>query len=431
MVHVQHGRPPRRRRPSGLDRAGLGRRPHLLSLQSAHGALRRRLQFEGNFSAPFSGVCVDLSAMDRIVAFHPDDMDVVVEAGLNWTRLNETIKSSGLFLPLDPSPTALVGGMVATNCSGTNATKYGTMKDYVVNLTVVLADGTVVRTRNRPRKTSAGYNLNGLFAGSEGTLGIITQVTLKLAIVPPAFSVATSTFATVREAADAASAMVRGGVPVAALELMDDVQMKVVNKNGGAGGRMWDELPTLFIKFSGTENIIKDSVLQARRVAESHKCRSFESADTAEQMDSLWSARKQALWASLAIRPEGTQIWSTDVAVPLSRLGDIIESSRENASRLGLFNSILGHVGDGNFHQMIMYNPTDAPQTRAVGDCVNAMVDKALELEGTVSGEHGIGLGKKHCLAKELDPSTIGVMKALKEALDPHWLLNPGKVFDE
>ncbi|GJN83794.1 hypothetical protein PLIIFM63780_007343 [Purpureocillium lilacinum] len=370
---------------------------------------------EGNFSAPFSGVCVDLSAMDRIVAFHPDDMDVVVEAGLNWTRLNETIKSSGLFLPLDPSPTALVGGMVATNCSGTNATKYGTMKDYVVNLTVVLADGTVVRTRNRPRKTSAGYNLNGLFAGSEGTLGIITQVTLKLAIVPPAFSVATSTFATVREAADAASAMVRGGVPVAALELMDDVQMKVVNKNGGAGGRMWDELPTLFIKFSGTENTIKDSVLQARKVAESHKCRSFESADTAEQMDSLWSARKQALWASLAIRPEGTQIWSTDVAVPLSRLGDII----------GLFNSILGHVGDGNFHQMIMYNPTDAPQTRAVGDCVNAMVDKALELEGTVSGEHGIGLGKKHCLAKELDPSTIGVMKALKEALDPQYA-NPG-----
>ncbi|KAL3962176.1 hypothetical protein ACCO45_003699 [Purpureocillium lilacinum] len=366
------------------------------------------------YRRPFSGVCVDLSAMDRIVAFHPDDMDVVVEAGLNWTRLNETIKSSGLFLPLDPSPTALVGGMVATNCSGTNATKYGTMKDYVVNLTVVLADGTVVRTRNRPRKTSAGYNLNGLFAGSEGTLGIITQVTLKLAIVPPAFSVATSTFATVREAADAASAM-----------------MKVVNKNGGAGGRMWDELPTLFIKFSGTENTIKDSVLQARKVAESHKCRSFESADTAEQMDSLWSARKQALWASLAIRPEGTQIWSTDVAVPLSRLGDIIESSRENASRLGLFNSILGHVGDGNFHQMIMYNPTDAPQTRAVGDCVNAMVDKALELEGTVSGEHGIGLGKKHCLAKELDPSTIGVMKALKEALDPHWLLNPGKVFDE
>ncbi|UNI14965.1 D-lactate dehydrogenase (cytochrome) [Purpureocillium takamizusanense] len=386
---------------------------------------------EGNFSAPFSGVCIDLSAMDRIVAFHPDDMDVVVEAGVNWTRLNEAIKPSALFLPLDPSPTALIGGMVATNCSGTNAAKYGTMKDYVINLTVVLADGTVVRTRNRPRKTSAGYNLNGLFAGSEGTLGIITEVTLKLVNVPSAFSVATSTFATIREAADAASAMVRGGVPVAALELMDDVQMKVVNKNGGAGGRMWDELPTLFIKFSGTENTIKDSVLQARRVAESHKCRSFESAETIEQMDSLWSARKQALWASLAIRPEGTQIWSTDVAVPLSRLGDIIETSRENASRLGLFNSILGHVGDGNFHQMIMYNPADASQTRAVGDCVDAMVNKALELEGTVSGEHGIGLGKKHCLAKELDPSTIGVMKALKEALDPHWLLNPGKVFDE
>ncbi|KAJ6445929.1 Cell cycle checkpoint protein RAD17 [Purpureocillium lavendulum] len=394
---------------------------------------------EGNFSSPFSGVCIDLSAMDRIVAFHPDDMDIVVQPGVNWTRLNEDVKDSGLFLPLDPSPTALIGGMVATNCSGTNATKYGTMKDYVVNLTVVLADGTVIKTRNRPRKTSAGYNLNGLFAGSEGTLGIITEITLKLAIVPASFSVATSTFATVREAADAAAAMIRKGVPVAALELMDEAQMHVVNKNGGAGGRLWDELPTLFIKFSGTKNTIKDSLVQAREVAESRRCKSFESADTAEQMDSLWSARKQALWASLAIRPEGTQIWSTDVAVPLSRIGDIIESSRENASKLGLFNSILGHVGDGNFHQMIMYNPGNAEQTRAVGNCVNSMVDKALELEGTVSGEHGIGLGKKvcnrclpgydmqanlyvqHCLAKELDPATIGVMKALKEALDPQY----------
>ena len=203
---------------------------------------------EGNFSAPYSGVCIDLSAMDKTVAFHPDDMDVVVQPGVNWVKLNDDIKGSGLFLPLDPSPTALIGGMVATNCSGTNATRYGTMKDYVVNLTVVLADGSVIKTRKRPRKTSAGYNLNGLFAGSEGTLGIITEITLKLAIIPANTRVATATFSTIRQAADAASAMIRQGVSVAALELMDETQMRIINMNGGAGGRTWSELPTLFIK---------------------------------------------------------------------------------------------------------------------------------------------------------------------------------------
>ena len=203
---------------------------------------------EGNFSSPHSGICIDLSGMDDIVAFHPDDLDVVVQAGVNWTALNEKIKDSGLFLPLDPSPTAQIGGMIATNCSGTNAMRYGTMKDYVLSVTAVLADGTVVKTRRRPRKTSAGYNLTALFTGSEGTLGIVTEATLKLAIIPPKQSVATATFATVKDAASAAGAMVRRGVNLAALELMDDVQMSVVNKSGGAGGRVWDEKPTLFIK---------------------------------------------------------------------------------------------------------------------------------------------------------------------------------------
>lgn len=203
---------------------------------------------EGNFSSPYAGICVDVSNMDKIVAFHPEDMDVVVQPGVNWVNLNDKIKDTGLFLPLDPSPTALIGGMVATNCSGTNAMRYGTMKDYVVNLTVVLADGSVIKTRHRPRKTSAGYNLTALFTGSEGTLGIITEVALKLVIVPESFSVATATFSTVKDAADAAFKMMRRGVPLAALELMDDVQMKVINLSGGAGGRIWDEAPTLFLK---------------------------------------------------------------------------------------------------------------------------------------------------------------------------------------
>ncbi|KAF4973160.1 hypothetical protein FSARC_504 [Fusarium sarcochroum] len=279
---------------------------------------------EGNFSSPFSGVCLDLSDMNKIVAFHPDDMDIVVQAGVNWTNMNEEIKNSGLFLPLDPSPTALIGGMIATNCSGTNAMRYGTMKDYVINLTVVLADGSIIKTRHRPRKTSAGYNLTGLFTGSEGTLGIITEATLKLAIIPESFSVAIATFSTVKEAADAAFRMMRRGVPLAALELMDDVQMKVINQSGGAGGRTWEERPTLFLKFSGSESAVNDSIRLAQDVSKSNSCHSFESASTEEHMQSLWSARKQALWANLAARPEGTQIWSTDVAVPLSRMAELI-----------------------------------------------------------------------------------------------------------
>lgn len=386
---------------------------------------------EGNFSSPYSGICIDLSSMDKILAFHPEDLDVVVQPGVNWTQLNNDIRDSGLFFPLDPSPTALVGGMVATNCSGTNATRYGTMKDYVVNLTVVLADGSVIKTRNRPRKTSAGYNLNGLFTGSEGTLGIITEITLKLVTIPACHSVATVTFSSIRQATSAASHIIRSGVPVAALELMDEVQMQIINKNGGSGGRMWPESPTLFIKFSGTDGTVKDNIKSVQAMVKSFDCRSFEFASTREQMESLWSTRKQALWSSLAVKPAGTKVWSTDVAVPISRLAELVELSRERAGKLGLFSSLLGHVGDGNFHQMIMYNP-DAPQEKtAVAECVHMMVRDALAMEGTVSGEHGIGLGKKHYLAEELDGPTLGVMKALKDTLDPHWLLNPGKMFDE
>ncbi|QPC77878.1 hypothetical protein HYE68_008630 [Fusarium pseudograminearum] len=386
---------------------------------------------EGNFSSPHSGVCLDMSSMNKIVAFHPEDMDIVVQAGVNWINMNEVIKHSGLFLPLDPSPTALIGGMVSTNCSGTNAMRYGTMKDYVINLTVVLADGSVIKTRRRPRKTSAGYNLTGLFVGSEGTLGIVTEATLKLAIIPEKLSVATATFSTVKEAADMAFKLIRQGVPLAALELMDDTQMKVVNQSGGAGGRMWDECPTLFLKFSGSQNAVRDSINATKEISNSQGCRSFEFAETQDQMDSLWSARKQALWASLAVREEGTQMWSTDVAVPLSQMAEIIES-KEKASHLGISNSVMGHVGDGNFHQLMMYNAKDENQRQAVSKCVDDMMVRALEMEGTVSGEHGIGLGKmeKHCLQKELGPATIGVMKAIKDTLDPHWILNPGKVFE-
>lgn len=204
---------------------------------------------EGNFSSPLSGVCIDLSEINSIVAFHPEDMDIVVQPGVNWTKLNEEIKHSGIFLPLDPSPTAHIGGMISTNCSGTNAMRYGTMKDHILSLTVVLADGNILKTRHRPRKTSAGYNLTALFTGSEGTLGIVTEASPRLVRIPTDVSVATITFESLRQAVAAASYMVRDGVPLAALELMDEVQMQVINKGGGAGGRLWAERPTLFIKY--------------------------------------------------------------------------------------------------------------------------------------------------------------------------------------
>ncbi|KAL7900097.1 hypothetical protein HDV63DRAFT_303960 [Trichoderma sp. SZMC 28014] len=384
---------------------------------------------EGNFSSPFSGVCIDLSEMNKILDFHPEDMDVVVQAGVNWMELNAEIKDSGLFLPPDPGPMAYIGGMIATNCSGTNAMRYGAMKDYVVNLTVVLADGTVIKTRQRPRKTSAGYNLNSLFTGSEGTLGIITEATLKLAIMPTNFSVAAVAFQTIHAAAAAAFSLVRAGLPMAALELMDEVQMERINRSGGTEGRMWEENPTLLIRFSGTKNAVEESIQEARAICRRHDASSFEGVTTEKEMDSLWLARKEGMLKAIASKPEGTAVWATDVAVPISRMADLIEESKVRATGHGLMNSTIGHVGDGNFHQGMFYRPDS--ETEKVMDCVHTMMDRAVEMEGTVTGEHGIGIGKKHGLIQELGLPTIGVMKALKDALDPHWLLNPGKVFDE
>ncbi|KNG87289.1 hypothetical protein ANOM_004948 [Aspergillus nomiae NRRL 13137] len=340
---------------------------------------------EGHFTAPYSGLSIDFSAMNQIIKFHEEDMDVVVQPGVNWVDLNDKIKDSGLFLPMDPSPTALIGGMVATNCSGTNAVRYGTMKDWVINLTVVLADGSVIKTRHRPRKTSAGYNLTGLFTGSEGTLGMITEITLKLAPIPENESVAVATFPSVKDAVSCVSKVIRRGILVASVELMDEIQMAVLNRNGGSGGRTWQEKPTLLFKFSGSTEAIAADIERVEKLVTKQGGSAFEFARTTTEMHNLWAARKEALWAMLAQKPEGTQIWSTDVAVPLSRLPEIIDLSKREAQGLGLFSSVLGHVGDGNFHQAIMYDPNSAAQVKAVQGCVSNMVHRAVEMEGTVS----------------------------------------------
>jgi D-lactate dehydrogenase (cytochrome) len=324
------------------------------------------------------------------------------------------------------------------------------MKDWVVNLTVVLADGTVIKTRRRPRKSSAGYNLTGLFVGSEGTLGIVTEITLKLAVIPQETTVAVVTFPNIRDAAAAASRVMRTGVPIGAMEIMDEVQMKVVNRSG-ATGRVWKEVPTLFFKFSGTKTSVEDNIHLVKNITNHFRSGDFEFAKDEQEAKLLWSARKEALWSMLALREEGMELWGTDVAVPLSRLADIIEISKKEMDQLGLFASILGHVGDGNFHESILYDNRNPTERAKVEKCVHDMVDRALEMEGTCTvsssyfihilfvpvyhfakagqGEHGVGLGKREALLQELGGDTIDVMRQIKKALDPYWLMNPGKIF--
>ncbi|KAL1866439.1 hypothetical protein VTK73DRAFT_4718 [Phialemonium thermophilum] len=387
---------------------------------------------EGNFSAPYGGISVDFAYMDKIIQFNKDDMDVVVQPSIGWQDLNEQLAkmNSGLFFPIDPGPSAKIGGMIGTNCSGTNAVKYGTMKDWVINLTVVLADGTVIKTRRRPRKSSAGYNLNGLFVGSEGTLGIVTEATLKLAVVPEEYSVAVVTFPTIRDAASAAAGVMQAGIPVAAMEIMDEVQMRVVNISGATSPRVWKEMPTLFFKFSGTKAGVKENINMVQKITKNNKGSNFEFAKDAREQKLLWSARKESLWSMLALRKEGEEVWSTDVAVPFSRLADLIEVSKQEMDGLGLFASILGHIGDGNFHESIMYNRQDKEERDKVETCVKNMVKRALAMDGTCTGEHAVGWGKKESLLWEVGPDTLGVMKAIKLALDPNWIMNPGKIFD-
>ncbi|KAJ8104714.1 hypothetical protein ONZ43_g7718 [Nemania bipapillata] len=266
---------------------------------------------EGHFSAPYGGISVDFAYMDKIVQFNKDDMDVVVQPSIGWQDLNAQLSQmdSGLFFPIDPGPSAKIGGMIGTNCSGTNAVRYGTMKDWVINLTVVLADGTVIKTRRRPRKSSAGYNLNGIFVGSEGTLGLVTEATLKLAIVPEETSVAVVSFPTIRDAASAAAGIMQAGIPVASMEVMDEVQMKVINLGGATAPRVWKEAPTLFFKFAGTKTSVKDNISRVKGITGANKGSNFEFARDEREQHLLWSARKEVLWSMLALRKEGEEVY--------------------------------------------------------------------------------------------------------------------------
>jgi D-lactate dehydrogenase (cytochrome) len=304
---------------------------------------------EGHFVPTRGGISIDFGRMNKIVALHKDDLDVVVQPAVGWESLNDELAKSNLFFPPDPGPGAMIGGMVGTGCSGTNAYRYGTMREWVLSLTVVMADGTIVRTRQRPRKSSAGYDLTKLFIGSEGTLGLVTEATLKVTVLPQSTSVAVTSFPSIRHAANCVARVVAAGVPVAAVEILDDLQMRVINQAGNTS-RTWSEAPTLFFKFAGTDRGVKEQVAQVRELAGAAGSKSFDFARSDDEQQELWSARKEALWSTMAVKREGDHVWTGDVAVPMSRLPDIIEETKTAMAGAGLFGTIVGHVGDGNFH---------------------------------------------------------------------------------
>ncbi|RAL61792.1 hypothetical protein DID88_002855 [Monilinia fructigena] len=346
-------------------------------------------EFGGHVAPTRGGICIDFGRMDKILKLHKGDMDVVVQPAVGWEFLNEELAKDGLFFPPDPGPGAMIGGMVGTGCSGTNAYRYGTMREWVMNLTVVLADGTIIKTRQRPRKSSAG--------------------------------VAVCSFGSIKEAADCVGKVVTEGVPIAAIEILDDNQMLSINK-AGTTSKKWHEAPTLFFKFAGTPNAVKEQISIVKKLANATGSKTFEFAKNQEEQAELWSARKEALWSVMAMKEnEGDHVWTGDVAVPMSRLPNIIEETKADFAKSGMFASIVGHVGDA----ILLYNDK---QRQAAEEVVHRMVKRAVEMEGTVTGEHGVGLVKRDYLDHELGQTTVDAMRRLKFAFDPLCLLNPDKV---
>ncbi|KAH3902632.1 D-lactate dehydrogenase SCDLUD_000213 [Saccharomycodes ludwigii] len=375
-------------------------------------------------------VVLDFSRyMNNILELHQKDLDVVVEAGVPWEDLNSYLNDHGLLFGCDPGPGAEIGGCIANSCSGTNANRYGTMKENVVNLTVVLADGSIIKTRQRPRKSSAGYNLTGLFIGSEGTLGVVTEATIKCHVMPKHETVAVIPFPSIALAADCVSTIVGEGLQLNAMELLDDKMMKVINQTGSTS-RTWLEQPTLFFKVGGQDDDdIKKQVSMLEKIASANKAIKFEFAKNDDEKLELWEARKVALWSTLdagkKLNPK-VNLWTTDVAVPISKFASVIDETKKEMESSGLISTIVGHAGDGNFHAFICYDETQKPIAEKL---VDNMVKRAIDNEGTCTGEHGIGLGKRQYLLEELGDAPVNLMRQIKLSLDPQRILNPDKIF--
>ncbi len=380
---------------------------------------------EGGVVAIHGGVCVDLSHMNRILRFSPDDMDVTVQAGVTRLQLNKYLDESGtnLYFPIDPGADCTLGGMTATRASGSAAVRYGTMRDRVLALTVVLAHGEIIRIGSRARKSSAGYDLTHLFVGSEGTLGLIAEVTLRLARKPDAVSAAVCAFSDVDAAVHAAIAILTTGIPMARLELLDEVQMAAVNRYSVLNYR---ESPTLFLEFHGSPSSVAEQTEAARAIIHRFTSEEFQWATDEADRRQLWQARHDSYYASLALRPNGAG-YVTDVCVPISNLAECIHRSKETLKTTRIPAPLFGHVGDGNFHVVFSIDPNSAEELAEVQRLSDEIITHALALDGTCTGEHGIGLGKRAALRREFGPA-VDAMRAIKTALDPHGIMNPGKV---
>ncbi len=381
---------------------------------------------EGQVLAVRGGICIDLSRMNRVLALHPEDLDATVQAGVTRKHLNEALKGSGLFFPVDPGADATLGGMAATRASGTNAVRYGTMRENVLALTVVLADGRIVRTGSRARKSATGYDLTRLFIGSEGTLAVITELTVRLYPLPEAVSSAVCAFADVDDAVATVIQTIQSGVPVARIEILDRLTVSAVNRYSRMSLR---EAPTLFFEFHGSPSGVEEQARTVQDIATEHGGMDFEWATRPEDRSRLWQARHDAYFACLALRP-GSRSVTTDVCVPISRLAECIRGTTRRVAASGLTAPLLGHAGDGNFHLAVLVNPEDAQEVARALALNAGIVELALKLEGTCSGEHGVGLGKRKYLAAEHGEG-LEVMRLLKQALDPQGLLNPGKLLPE
>jgi D-lactate dehydrogenase (cytochrome) len=379
---------------------------------------------EGHVNAPIGGVSIDFRDMNRIIAVHAEDLDCVIEPGITRKALNEQLRDSGLFFPIDPGADASLGGMAATRCSGTNAVRYGTMKDNVIALKVVLSNGEVIDTARRAKKTSAGYDLTRLMVGSEGTLGVITQLTLKLSGIPEAISGGICPFPSVEACCNTAIQTIQSGIPVARIELLDSLQVRACNLHSNIG---LPETPMLFLEFHGTEASVAEQSKRFGEIAAEFGGGPFTWTTRPEERTRLWEARHHAALSNFALRPGATMV-ATDVCVPISRLAECVTETQRDIDASRILAPIVGHVGDGNFHLTLLVDMDDDDEVKRAEALSERLVERALAMDGTCTGEHGVGQGKMKYLVAEHGRAALEVMASIKRALDPHNIMNPGKI---
>ena len=381
---------------------------------------------EGHVLGNENGITISLERMNKILKVNNEDFDCRVEACVTRKQLNEHLKDQGLFFPIDPGADASIGGMTATSASGTMAVKYGTMKTMVIGLTVVLPNGDIVRTGTRTKKTSAGYNLTGLLIGSEGTLGVITEVHLRLAPIAESIMSAVCHYPDLESTVTTAQEIIQTGIPVARIELLNADQMEISIKYSKLENM--EIKPTLFFEFHGSETSNKESIELVKEISNNNNGSAFKWAKTTEERNKIWKARHDVYYSVKSLHPN-SRIYTTDVCVPISRLAECMMFAEREIKNYGLQAPIIGHVGDGNFHHTIVYNPNDKDDYKIIREFSNNLIQKTLELEGTITGEHGIGINKKEYLIKQ-HKDNLPVMRMIKKSLDPKNIMNPGKIFD-